>query len=502
MRKKGFSIIVFLCFLLSAGCLRPESVPVDEQLGDYEPQKDAVIYAGAAKEDITPDLIKHKVKLAGYNPVREATKVHQPLFVRVVVLKAGKEKIGIISFKQLIITSEIKSKIEEKVRDLHFTGFIIQATHTHSGEGHFWNNWLGESLILGSFQAASLERRILAAERALRIADSSLEKARFVYEKTEANFEFGKKEISFTKNRRSENGNVDKGLERLLIFSTEDNFLIAQLIHFTAHPTILGRDETWLSGDWSGVLSNIAEKEFANSCALVMTGALGDAEPVLDSVYLGGDRFENKTKIVEEFSRKLYSRFYSRYILQRKINWEKTWQAIIHNSNSTELLSLQSSTWERGKNVSQTNRLIGKEKKLKLNYFEVEDNPGVADLYEMPWIFFPVRFFLNIFGSAFWFSAKCKFSILEIGNFVIAGVPGEPSMLHSIKFRKFARDNGYVDGWYLSHCNGWFGYVLDEENYINNTGTEEAFTFYGFDRGDKWLKIVEKSISILTINHE
>ena len=112
-----------------------------------------------------------------------------------------------------------------------------------------------------------------------------------------------------------------------------------------------------------------------------------------------------------------------------------------------------------------------------MNFIKLEDNPGISDLLDLPVIFFPFKYFIDVFGSAFWFSSGCSLNLLEIGNILISGVPGEPAMIHSLKFRKFALKNGYSDGWYLSHCGGWFGYVLDEKSYREIEGYEEAVEF-------------------------
>src|SRR4051794_17520613 len=58
--------------------------------------KDAV-EVGFGEADITPAIGKEPVYLAGFGQNRKATKVHDPLFARAVVLRQGKRKIALAS---------------------------------------------------------------------------------------------------------------------------------------------------------------------------------------------------------------------------------------------------------------------------------------------------------------------------------------------------------------------------------------------------------------------
>src|SRR5262249_10413017 len=52
---------------------------------------------GFGESDISPKLGDKPVYMAGFGQNRQATKVHDPLFARAVVLKDGKTKIALVS---------------------------------------------------------------------------------------------------------------------------------------------------------------------------------------------------------------------------------------------------------------------------------------------------------------------------------------------------------------------------------------------------------------------
>ena len=86
---------------------------------------------GYAEIDATPELGKKPVYLAGFGQNRKATKVHDPIMVRAVVLADGDQKIALVSADVvgLFITST------ERVR-AQLPGFqyvLVSATHNHEG---------------------------------------------------------------------------------------------------------------------------------------------------------------------------------------------------------------------------------------------------------------------------------------------------------------------------------------------------------------------------------
>src|SRR5262245_2681697 len=57
----------------------------------------APLQAGFAETDITPKLGDKPVYMAGFGQNRKATKVHDPIMARAVVLKHGAQKVAMVS---------------------------------------------------------------------------------------------------------------------------------------------------------------------------------------------------------------------------------------------------------------------------------------------------------------------------------------------------------------------------------------------------------------------
>src|SRR6516162_2299864 len=83
-------IRVHLCSSV-AKCLLCVSVPL--WLASSAP----ALEVGFGETDITPTLGRKPVYMAGFGQNRKATKVHDPLFARAVVLKDGKRKVALVS---------------------------------------------------------------------------------------------------------------------------------------------------------------------------------------------------------------------------------------------------------------------------------------------------------------------------------------------------------------------------------------------------------------------
>src|SRR5262245_3372602 len=77
----SLSVLLLLVFLLA---------PSDTQGAD-------ALLVGFGEMDITPDPGKNTVYLAGFGKNRKATKVHDPIMVRALVLEHDSKKIAIVS---------------------------------------------------------------------------------------------------------------------------------------------------------------------------------------------------------------------------------------------------------------------------------------------------------------------------------------------------------------------------------------------------------------------
>ncbi len=90
------------------------------------------LYAGFAESDITPQLNdKHAVYIGGFGANRKATRVHDPLKARVLVLSHGERKIALVSID---VVGFFHPNVIEIRRQLPgFAYVVVSSTHNHEG---------------------------------------------------------------------------------------------------------------------------------------------------------------------------------------------------------------------------------------------------------------------------------------------------------------------------------------------------------------------------------
>jgi hypothetical protein len=90
-----------------------------------------MLQAGFGATDVTPDGNGKPVYLAGFGKGRKATRVHDPIMARAVVLQAGKTKIAIAS---VAVVGLFREPVERVRRQLPgFTYVLVSSTHNHEG---------------------------------------------------------------------------------------------------------------------------------------------------------------------------------------------------------------------------------------------------------------------------------------------------------------------------------------------------------------------------------
>src|SRR5260370_2886593 len=136
MKHYLLSVIVLACAGASGGLnvvnsLR-ELVP-EEQLAervDYIKTTPA-LQVGFGEADVTPKLGKDPVYMAGFGQNRKATKIHDPLFVRAVVLKDGNRKIALASVDLVGFFHANVLNVRKQLPGFHYV--LISSTHNHAG---------------------------------------------------------------------------------------------------------------------------------------------------------------------------------------------------------------------------------------------------------------------------------------------------------------------------------------------------------------------------------
>src|SRR6516165_10212178 len=86
---------------------------------------------GFGKADITPKLGDKPVYMAGFGHNRVATKIHDPLMARAVVLKDDKTKIALVSIDLVGFGYPNVLRIRKQLPG--FTYVLVSSTHNHEG---------------------------------------------------------------------------------------------------------------------------------------------------------------------------------------------------------------------------------------------------------------------------------------------------------------------------------------------------------------------------------
>lgn len=86
---------------------------------------------GFGDADLTPELGKKPVFLAGFGQNRKATKVHDPIMARAVVMADGDEKVALVSVDVVGLFLPVVERVREKLPGFKYV--LVSATHNHEG---------------------------------------------------------------------------------------------------------------------------------------------------------------------------------------------------------------------------------------------------------------------------------------------------------------------------------------------------------------------------------
>ncbi len=86
---------------------------------------------GFGEADVTPEVGKKPVYLAGFGQDRQAKKVHDPIMVRAVVLADGDTKIALVSVDVVGLFLPTVERVRERLPGFKYV--LVSATHNHEG---------------------------------------------------------------------------------------------------------------------------------------------------------------------------------------------------------------------------------------------------------------------------------------------------------------------------------------------------------------------------------
>jgi hypothetical protein len=184
-----------------------------------------------------------------------------PVGARALVLSSAGCTVAIASAELLLVPEALDAAVRARVADLGLAGVVLAATHTHAGPGGYWDHALGERFATGRYDPHVRDAVVDAIAAAIRRAAGALAPARAVAASGAAD------DLA-----RSRSGGVEEAPLTVVRVERADGAPLAELTVFGAHPTMLGKRNRSISGDWPGRF--IAGG--AHGVRLFLQGALGD----------------------------------------------------------------------------------------------------------------------------------------------------------------------------------------------------------------------------------
>jgi len=220
------------------------------------------LLAGAAEVQLQPP---YPVVKAGYAPPRpEVTVAAHPLHARALVLQVSGLKVAIASLEVLLIPESLSHEVRRKLQDLGLTQIWLGATHTHSSMGGFDPRPISEMAGMGRYEEEAEQSLVKATVDAIRAAAATL---------MPAQVEAGEARFPDLVTARSEGSEPDGRMSRIVI--RQGPSMLAQLVIFAAHPTLLPRQMDALDPDFPGLFSE-RERRSGHGITLFLQGAVGN----------------------------------------------------------------------------------------------------------------------------------------------------------------------------------------------------------------------------------
>ena len=265
LRIAGLLFAVAALILLVAPLGRRSSLPAPAVVhgrGTLQARSDAPIEVGAQRVTIE---VPRGAPLSGYAGRRRAESDGR-VYVRALVLRSGGLRAVVVALDSLLVSADLEEEILRRAQLPPRTCLLVAATHTHSGPGGTWDNKLAELAGNGPFDRAMRDSVAQAVADAIRAAVGYLRTGRFAIAQVE--WADGPAVVRST-------GPVDPTLVALQA-RDEVGVVVATLVVYAMHPTVLPPSSRVPSGDWPGTAAQAIEHE-TQAPALVLQGAGGNA---------------------------------------------------------------------------------------------------------------------------------------------------------------------------------------------------------------------------------
>lgn len=225
------------------------------------------ISAAAGKVDVTPDLQKETVWLAGYGATgRKPSGIHSPLHARALVISDGRKT---AAFLALDFIGVFREDVEELRRLSGFTTadryLFVSATHQHAGPdtAGLWGRFPGICGVDHRYR----RRWQRAAARLLKELEGRLEPASLYAASSSLDPRGRCRDLR-------DPVVLDAELNAVQLRAKGGAGTIATIVRWSCHPEVFRADNRLVSADYPGALCAKVEKETGGEC-LFQAGVIG-----------------------------------------------------------------------------------------------------------------------------------------------------------------------------------------------------------------------------------
>jgi hypothetical protein len=220
------------------------------------------VKVGFAKADVTPDVKgKAPVFIAGYGQNRRAKGVHDPLFVRAIVLDDGQKKIALAVVDVVGLQYPTVQEMRKRLKGFDYV--LVASTHNHEGPDvvGIW----GPTPFQSGVNAQYMESVIAKTVETIQAADAA---------KTESTAAYGTAQDDKLL-RDSREPYVKDGVIRVVRFDdAKTKKPNALLVNWTCHPEALGSDNHEITADFPYYTVRDLEAKY-NCPVIYFSGAVG-----------------------------------------------------------------------------------------------------------------------------------------------------------------------------------------------------------------------------------
>ncbi len=240
------------------------------------------LFAGVARRVISPPK---GIFLIGYG---DRTKgnigIHDDLYATALALSDGTTRLAIVALDMLTINEFVVDRIRARLAP---TEVLLCCSHTHSGPIAYAD---ARSPRRNQEYIASLVENVVAA---VQEAERNLQPARLEYARSQADVGVNRRQKmpdGHYEIGRNPDGSRDKSVQVVSVFplipgpSPEgrreygQETVLATLVNYACHGTVLGPDNLLVSADWMGVMRQEVEAELGG-LVLFLQGAAANINP-------------------------------------------------------------------------------------------------------------------------------------------------------------------------------------------------------------------------------